>query len=223
MSCAMLSLFSHVWLFVTPWTIARHAPLSMGFSRQECWSELPCPPPGALSNPGTESASPALAGGFFTTSATWDASYDIYIHTHTHIYTHSNILFQSILNTLWNLDHPHFTESETQVYAAAKSLQSCPTLCDPTDGSLPGPHVPGILQARTLEWVTISFSNAWKWKVKVKSLSHIQLLTTPWTVAYTRLLCPWDFPGKNTGGGCHCLLCKFMKSWKKLKNDSEKI
>ena len=57
------------------------------------------------------------------------------------------------------------------IIAAAKSLQSCPTLCDPIDGSLPGSPVPGILQARTLEWVSISFSNAWKWKVKVKSLS----------------------------------------------------
>ena len=56
--------------------------------------------------------------------------------------------------------------------AAAKSLQSCPTLCDLIDGSPPGSPVPGILQARTLEWVTISFSNAWKWKVKVKSLSR---------------------------------------------------
>ena len=58
---------------------------------------------------------------------------------------------------------------------AAKLLQSCPTLCDPIDGSPPGPVVPGILQARTLEWVAISFSNAWKWKVKVKSLSRVQL------------------------------------------------
>ena len=68
--------------------------------------------------------------------------------------------------------------------AAAKSLQSCPTLCDPKDGSPPGSPVPGILQARTLEWVAISFSNAWKWKVKVKSLSRVQLLVTPWTAAY---------------------------------------
>ena len=66
----------------------------------------------------------------------------------------------------------------------AKSLQSCPTLCDPIDGSPPGSPVPGILQARTLEWVAISFSNAWKWKVKVKSLSRVRLLATPWTVAY---------------------------------------
>ena len=69
-------------------------------------------------------------------------------------------------------------------YTAAKSLQSCPTLCDPRYGSPPGSPVPGILQARTLEWVAISFSNAWKWKVKVKSLSHVWLLATPWTAAY---------------------------------------
>ena len=68
--------------------------------------------------------------------------------------------------------------------AAAKSLQSCPTLCNPRDGSPPGSPVPEILQARTLEWVAISFSNEWKWKVKVKSLSHVQLLATPWTAAY---------------------------------------
>ena len=68
--------------------------------------------------------------------------------------------------------------------AAAKSLQSCPTLCDPIDGSPPGSPVPGILQARTLEWVAISFSNAWKWKVKVKSLSCVWLPATPWTATY---------------------------------------
>ena len=68
--------------------------------------------------------------------------------------------------------------------AAAKSLQSCPTLCNPIDGSPPGSPVPGILQARTLEWFAISLSNAWKWKVKVKSLSRVWLFTTRWTVAY---------------------------------------
>ena len=67
---------------------------------------------------------------------------------------------------------------------AAKSLQSCPTLCDPIDSSSPGSPIPGIFQARTLEWVAISFSNAWKWKVKVKSLSHVRLLATPWTAAH---------------------------------------
>ena len=68
--------------------------------------------------------------------------------------------------------------------AAAKSLQSCPTLCDPIDGSPPGSPVPGIHQARTLEWVAISFSNVWKWKVEVKSLSRVRLLATPLTAAY---------------------------------------
>ena len=68
--------------------------------------------------------------------------------------------------------------------AAAKSLQSCLTLCDPRDGSPPGSAIPGILQARTLEGVSISFSNAWKWKVKVKSLSRFRLFTTPWTAAH---------------------------------------
>ena len=68
--------------------------------------------------------------------------------------------------------------------ATAKSLQSCPTLCDPIDGSPPGSAVPGILQARTLEWVAISFSNAQKWKVKGKSLSHVWLFAAPWTEAY---------------------------------------
>ena len=69
-------------------------------------------------------------------------------------------------------------------HAAAKSLQSCPTLCDPIDGRPSGSPVAGILQARTLEGVAISFPNAWKWKVKVKSLSHVRLLATPWTAAY---------------------------------------
>ena len=73
---------------------------------------------------------------------------------------------------------------EAAVAAAAKSLQLCPTLCNPIDGRPPGSPVPGILQARTLEWVAISFSNVWKWKVKVKSLTCVWLLATPWTVAY---------------------------------------
>ena len=71
-----------------------------------------------------------------------------------------------------------------KIAAAAKSLQSCPTLCDPIDCSPPGSPIPGILLARTLEWVDISFSNAWKWKVKVKLLSPVQILVTPRTAAY---------------------------------------
>ena len=78
----------------------------------------------------------------------------------------------------------HSIAAAAAAAAAAKSLQSCPTLCDPIDGSPPGSPVPGILQARILEWVAISFSNAWKGKVKVKSLSRARLLATPRTAAY---------------------------------------
>ena len=87
--------------------------------------------------------------------------------------------------------------------AAAESRQSCLTLCDPRDDP-PGSPVPGRW-ARTLEWVAISFSNAWKWKVKVKSLSCVQP-SWPQGLQPTRLLRPWDFPGKSTGVGCHHLL-----------------
>ena len=120
----VLSGFSRVRLFATLRTVAHQAPLSMRFSRQEYWSGLLFPTPRGVPNPGTEPTTPrypALAGGFFTTSATWEARIGP---------------------------------------AAAKSLQSCPTLCDPIDGSPPGSPIPGILQARTLEWVAISFSNA---------------------------------------------------------------
>ena len=85
--------------------------------------------------------------------------------------------------------------------AAAKSLQLYPNLCDPIDGSPPGSSVPGILQARTLEWVAISFSNAWKWSCSVVSDS-----LRPNGLQPISLLHPWDFPGKSTRVGCHCLL-----------------
>ena len=89
--------------------------------------------------------------------------------------------------------------------AAAKLLQSWPTLCDPIDGLLPASSVPGILQARTLEWVAISFSNAWEWRVKVKSLSHVQLLATSWTAAY-QAPPSMGFSRQEYWRGCHCLL-----------------
>jgi len=90
-------------------------------------------------------------------------------------YPSIHLLFFTVFLTLGIIRH---------AAAAAKSRQSCPTLCNPIDGSPPGSSVPGILQARILEWVAISFSYAWKWKVKVKLLSRVQLLATPWTVAY---------------------------------------
>ena len=78
----------------------------------------------------------------------------------------------------------HFLLQCMKVKSESEVAQSCPTLCDPIDSSLPGSSVPGILQARTLEWGAISFSSAWKWKVKVKSFSRARLLATPWTAAY---------------------------------------
>ena len=92
--------------------------------------------------------------------------------------------------------HPIYLTYMQSAAAAAESLQSCPTLCEPRNGSLPGSPVSGILQAGTLEWVVISFSNAWKWKVKVKPLSHVWPLATPWTAAYQA----------PPSMGCHCLL-----------------
>ena len=89
--------------------------------------------------------------------------------------------------------------------ATAKSLQSCPTLWDPIDGNPPGSPDPGILQARTLEWVVISFSNAWKWRVKVKSLSHVQIFVTSWSAAY-QAPPSMAFSRQEFWRGCHCLL-----------------
>ena len=116
--------------FVIPWTVARQAPLSMGFPRQEYWSGSPFPFPGDLLDPGIESTSLALAGRVFTTELPGKPEIqDSHIQNHT-------------------------------AAAAAKLLQSCPTLCDPIDGSPPGSSGHGILQERILEWVAISFSNA---------------------------------------------------------------
>ena len=104
---------------------------------------------------------------------------------------HSIMRLKWLQSQIWYVFYPNillWPDAENSIYdlatATAKSLQSCPTLCDPIDSSPPGSPVPGILQARILEWVAISFSNAWKWKVKVKSLSCVWLSATPWTAAY---------------------------------------
>ena len=114
-----------------------------------------------------------------------------YTHTHTHTYMYVYIYI-------------HMYMAAVAAAAAAKSLQSCPTLCEPIDGSPPVSSIPGILQARTLKWVVVSFSNheseKWKWSCSVMSDS-----ATPWTAAYM-LLRPWDSPGQSTGVGFHCLL-----------------
>ena len=89
--------------------------------------------------------------------------------------------------------------------AAAKSLQLCSTLWDPIDSSTPGSPVPGILQARTLEWVASSFSSAWKWKSKGKLFSRIRI-SDSMDCSLPGPFRPWSFPGKSTGVGCHCPL-----------------
>ena len=122
------------------WLVACQVPLPMGFSRQEYWNGLPCPPPGGLPDPGIKPASlmsPALEGGFFTTSTIWEA----------HIWYES--------------------ESESEV------AQSCPTLCDPIDCSLPGSSVHGIFQAIVLEWIAISFSRGSSRPRDRTQVSHI--------------------------------------------------
>ena len=113
-------------------------------------------------------------------------------------------------------------EPSYAVAAAAKSLWSCPTLCDPIEGSPPGSPVPGILQARTLEWVAISFSNAGKWKVKVKLLSRVQLFATPRTAAHQARLSMgfarqeyWSEPIYSPTLLCKCFNCSvfFSNTW----------
>ena len=100
-------------------------------------------------------------------------------------FLHDN-LHENIYETIsqYNGMIKYFCQMKFTAAAAAKSLQSRPTLCDPIDGSPPGSPIPGILQVRTLEWVAISFSSAWKRKMKVKSLSRVWFLATPWTAAH---------------------------------------
>ena len=145
---------------------AYQAPPSLGFSRLEHWSGLPFPSP-------------------MSESEKWKSSCSVMsdsVRRHRRQPTR--------LPRPW--DSPgkntgvgcHFLLQYMKVKSERKVTQSCPTLCDPIDGSPPGSPIPGILQARILEWVAISFSNAWKWKVKGKSLRHVRLFVTPWTTAY---------------------------------------
>ena len=106
-----------------------------------------------------------------------------YFHLHNFYLVIFKVSISLFLYSIFECTNQVLPENQNHIYAA-KSLQSCPTLCDAIDGSPTGSPVPGILQARTLEWVAISFSNAWKWKVKVKSLSRVRLLATPWTTAH---------------------------------------
>ena len=172
----LLSRFSRVRFCATPYMAAHQASPSLGFSRQEYWSGLPFPSPvhesekwkwrrSVVSNPqrphGLQPSRllrpwdfPGKSTGVGCHCLLWKMCLVLQIGKH---------------------------QLKATAAAAAKSLQSCLTLCDPIDGSPPGSPIPGILQARILEWVAISFSKAWKWKVKVKSLSRVWLFATPWT------------------------------------------
>ena len=152
--CSVASVMSDS---VALWTITHKTLLSTGLSRQEYWSELPCPPPWDPPDPGIKPESPASPA-----------------------FQLDSLPELVVKNGLSHWGSPFIGYTA----AAAKSLQSCPTLRNPIDGSPLGSSVPGILQARILEWIAISFSNAWKWKVKVKSLSRVRLLATSWTAAY---------------------------------------
>ena len=116
--------------------------------------------------------------GIFCGSWTWMCFYSQFREVfHSYVFKYALCHFLSLFS-FWDPYNANVNISAT------KLLQLCPTLCDPIDGSLPGSPVPGILPAITLEWVAISFSTAWKWKVKGKSLSRVWLLVTPWTAAY---------------------------------------
>ena len=135
-------------------------------------------------------------------------NYDSYYYWRA--YKTANSILCPLISLLPEWMYRESNASIDSAAAAVKSLQSCPTLCDPIDGSPPGSLVPGILQARTLEWVAISFSNAWKWKVKVKSFSRVWLLATPWTAAY-QAPPSMGFSRQEYWSGCHCLLLYWLE------------
>ena len=126
----------------------------------------------------------------------------------------------------WGSFH-NFLEAMLLLLLLLLSRFSSARLCDPIEGSPPGSTVPGILQARTMEWVAISFSNAWRWKVKVKSLSRVRLFTTPWTAAhqappsvgFSRQECwsgvPLPSPGGHATGPLQqiCIMSNILKPW----------
>ena len=182
---------SCVRLFEIPRTVAHQAPLSMEFSRQEYWSGLPFSSPGDSPDPGIKPRSPALQANALLSEPPGRQDW---------FKINRDLMLPGA--------------------AAAKSLQLCLTLCDPTDGSPPGSPVPGILQARTLEGVAISFSNAWKWKVKASWWLSGKESTCqcrrpgfdPWVekVPWSRRWLPtpvflWRIPGTEEPGGLHSM------------------
>ena len=228
LSFSSVQLLNHVWLFAAPWTAAHQASLSItnSWSLLKLMSIKTVMPPNTLISflillPFLWVMPPSPVARWLVF---WLASLVYSLHSALKFRIHffipkskwSKILFWS-----WPalcLIPLHWPQDEVQILylgfkcsiesagaAAAKLLQLCLTLCDPIDSSPPGSPVPGILQARTLEWVAISSSNAWKEKWNWSRLV-VSDSSRPHGLQPTRLLRPWDFPGKSTGVGCHCLL-----------------
>ena len=174
---------------MTSWAISCQVPLSMGILQARIleWVAMPCSR-GSI-QPRDRTQLSHIAGRFFTIWATREAHPRILEWV---AYPFSRISSQPRNRTRISCIAGRFFISwatreavaAAATAAAVKSLQLCPTLCNSMGCSLPGFAIHGILQARTLEWVAISFSNAWKWKVKVKLLSRVWLLATPWAAAY---------------------------------------
>ena len=180
----------------------------MGFPREEHWSGLPFSSSRGSSRPRDQTRVSCIAGGFFTCWAiretlslvqSWNPEPIAWCHNYPPVSFFSKFLFFFCTSSAswivallvfiltFDLAGPPeliFPSSRPQVFVAANSLQLCLTLCDPIDSSPPGSPVPRILQARILEWVAIFFPIEWKWKMKVKLLSSVRLLATPWTAAY---------------------------------------
>ena len=190
---------SHVHLFATPWTAARQASLSFANSRSlpKLMSIESVMPSNHLILCRPLLLRPSIFPNIRVFSNEWSNSKTNIVWYH--LYIISKIMIQMNLQNrnrlteridLWLSKAKWRRRDKLGIWdyqihtAAAKSLQSCLTLCNPIDGSPPGSPIPGILQSRTLEWVAISCSSAWKWKVKVKSFSRVRLLATPWTAAH---------------------------------------
>ena len=167
----LISPFSCVQLFATLQTVARQAPLSMGFSKQEYWSGFPALLQGILLTQGSKlhllhwqpSFLPLVPPGKPMHSL---SSFQIHITVIVNFSYHVHYIPRSYLPF-----NCRFVFFMTAAAAAAKSLQSCPTLCDPIDSSPPGSAVPGILQARTLEWVLSDYSTSLP--ISDKNRSHL--------------------------------------------------
>ena len=184
--CVCVCLLSHVWLFVTLCAVATRLLCLWNFSGKN--TRVGC----------------KFLQGIFPTLVLnphllclLHCSQFLYLQSHwriTYSYLRKELHWASIRNMhLWLNNKPDSIQTPCLIVknaaaATAKSLQSCLTLCDPIGGNPPGPAVRGILQTRTLEWVAISSSNEWNWKVKVKSLSRVQLFATQWTAAYQAYL-----------------------------------